>query len=172
MATVDSPTTVKLFDSVGSFTVIEISLLLQIAKVYSPGGILKVLKVRKEVCSSRSATQTVAVFAIAFTIKVCQGRNPCTASFNQELMRVHLYKYLQRGEISAFPQMQKASETIPRTKSELFTYPINCYCGMPDEYDTDMIQCDSRNKWVHYACADICKATTDFSCSVCMGNGR
>ena len=153
----------------GSFTVIEISLLLQITKVYSPGGILKV---RKENVQQQVGHTDCGCFAIGFAIEVCQGRNPCTASFNQELMRVYLYKCLQRGEMSAFPQMPKASETIPRPKSQLFTYPINCYCGMPHEYDTDMIQCDSCNKWVHYACAGICKATTDFSCSVCMGNGR
>ena len=74
--------------------------------------------------------------------------------------------------MSVFPQMPKASETIPRPKSQFFTYPIDCYCGMPDEYDTDMIQCDCCNKWVHYACAGIYEATTDFNCSVCMGNGR
>ena len=155
--TVDSPTEVKLFDSMGGFTAIEISLLLQIAKVYSPCGVLRV--------------RNCGCFAIAFTTEVCQGRNPCAASFNQEHMRVHLYNCLQKGEMSAFPQMPKTSETIPRPKSQLFSYPINCFCGMPDEYDTDMIQCDSCNKWVHCACAGIfeLEAVADFSCNLCLG---
>ena len=168
-ATVDSPTEVKLFDSVGSFTEIQISLLLQIAKVYSTGGILKI---RKESVQQQVGNTDCGCFAVVFATEICQGRNPCTASFDQGQMRVHLYKCLQRGEMSAFPQVSKALETIPRPKSQVFTYPINCYCRLPDEYDTDMSQCDSCNKWVHYACAGISEATKDFSCSVCMGRGR
>ena len=168
--TVDSPTEIKLFDSVGSFTTIEMSLLLQIAKVYSPGG---VLRVRKESVQQQVGHTDCGCFAIAFATEVCQGRNPSAASFDQERMRVHLYNCLQKGEMSAFPQMQKISETIPRPKSQLFSYPINCFCGMPDEYDTDMIQCDSCNKWVHCACAGISEleTVTDFSCSLYLGRG-
>ena len=168
--TVDSPTEVKLFDSVGTFTVIEISLLLQITKVYSPGG---VLRVRKESVQQQAGHTDSGGFAIAFATEICQGRNPCSVSFNQERMRIHSYNYLQKEVMPAFPQMPKTSETLPRPKSHLFTYPINCFCGLPYEYNTDMIQCDKCNKWVHYTCAGIESEviTADFSCSLCLGTG-
>ena len=166
-STVNSPTEVKVFDSMSS--TIEISLLLQIAKVYSPGG---TIRVRKECVQQQVGNTDCGCFAVAFATEVCQGRNPCTASFKQDVMRVHLYKCLQKGEILAFPQMPKVSETIPRPKSQLYTYVINCYCGIPDEYDTDMIQCDMCNMWVHYACAGVSETAEDFTCSVCMGKGR
>ena len=168
-ATVDSPNEVKPFDSVESFTVMDISLILQIAQVYSAGSILKV---RKECVQQQVGPSDCGCFAVAFATEICQGRNPCNASFDQGQMRVHLYNCLQRGEMLPFPQVSKALETHSRPKSQLFSYSINCYCGMPDEYDTDMIQCDSCNKWVHCACAGIYESTTDFRCSVCMSNGQ
>lgn len=62
-ATVDSPTEVKLFDSVGSLTEIQISLLLQIAKLYSTGGILKI---RKESVQQQVGNTDCGCFAVAF----------------------------------------------------------------------------------------------------------
>ena len=111
-------------------------------------------------------------FAVAFATEICQGRNPCDAFFDQGLMRVHLYKCIQQGQFTAFPQTSVMSETVPHPKSKLFTCAINCYCGMPDEYDTNMIECDRCNRWVHFVCAGILKSTSDFTCSVCLGHGR
>lgn len=150
----------------------DTALLLQVSSVYSAGGHNSILKIRRMNVQQQIGGRDCGCFAVAFATEVCHGRNPCDASLDQGQMRVHLYKCLQRGEITAFPRTSVVLETVPRPKSQLFTYAINCYCGMADEYDMDMIECDRCNGWVHFSCAGILKSASDFICSVCLGHGR
>jgi hypothetical protein len=104
----------------GSFTTIEMSLLLQIATVYGPGGILRV---RKESVQQQVGHTDCGCFAIAFATEVCHGRNPSTVSFNQERMRVHLHSCLQKGEMSAFPDAKNIrNHSPPKISNLLLSY--------------------------------------------------
>ena len=140
--------------------------------MYSAGGHNSILKIQRMNVQQQISGRDCGCFAVAFALEVCHGRNPCDASLDQGQMLVHLYKCLQRGEITAFPQTSVVLETVPRPKSQLFTDAIYCYCGMPDEYNTDMIECDRCNGWVHFSCAGILKSTSDFICNVCLGHGH
>ena len=169
--TVGSPGEVKLCDSIGNYTAIDTSLLLQISNVYSAGGHCPILKVQRLNVQQQTGGSDCGCFAVAFATEICQGRNPCDACFDQDQMRVHLYKCLQQAELTAFPR-SSVVETVPRLTTQLFTYTINCYCGMNDEYDPDMIQCDKCNGWVHFSCAGILQTSAEFTCSICLGEGR
>ena len=150
----------------------DTDLLLQVSSVYNAGGRSSILKIRRMSVQQQIGGRDCGLFAVAFATEVCHGRNPCDASLNQGQMRVHLYKCLQRGEVTAFPQTSAVLETVPRPKCQLFAYKINCYCGMPDEYDTDMIECERCNAWIHFSCAGIQQSTSDFICSACLGQGH
>ena len=143
------------------------SLELQVAKVYGIGQ--PNLQIKKLSVQQQKGVLDCGVFAIAFAVEVCQGRSPYTASFDQSRMRKHLHTYLQQGVLSSFPKGLKCKEAIPRPKCQLFTVKINCYCGMPDSYDANMIECEECKMWVHFSCAGMnandCLATP-FCCII------
>ena len=123
--TVDPPGEVKLCDSIGNYTAIDTSLLLQISNVYSAGGHCPIRKVRRLNVQQQTSVSDCGCFAVAFATEICQSRNPCDACFDQGQMRIHLYKCLQRGEVTAFPQSSVVVETVPRPMTQLFTYTLN-----------------------------------------------
>ena len=43
------------------------------------------------------------VFAIAFAMAICSGRNPEELQFNVSVMRQHLFNCLERQQMSLFP---------------------------------------------------------------------
>ena len=147
----------------------DTALLLQVARVYSTGGHNRILKIRRMNVQQQVGIRDCGCFSVAFATDVCHGRNPCDSSLDQGQMRLHLYKCLQHHEITAFP---RTSDTVPRAQAQLFTCTLNCYCSMPDEYDTDMVECDKCKEWVHFSCAGILNSTSDFICSLCLGQGR
>ena len=148
------------------------SLEIQIAKVYSVGR--SSLKIKNLSVQQQNGTIDCGLFAVAFAVEVCQGHNPSTVSFDQSQMRTHFYTCLQRGVLSSFPKGNKFQETIPRPKSQVFTIETNCICGLPDSYDSNMIECDKCKTWIHFSCVGIKshKSTSQFSCSSCCGRER
>ena len=47
------------------------------------------------------------VFAIAFAMAICSGRNPEELQFNVSVMRQHLFKCLEKQQMSLFPATQR-----------------------------------------------------------------
>ena len=49
------------------------------------------------------------VFAVAYAVEVCLGRNPQYSVFDQTKMRPHLYKCLSQGVLKPFPRSTSES---------------------------------------------------------------
>lgn len=145
------------------------SLEMQIAKVYGVGR--SRLRIKNLSVQQQNGIIDCGLFAVAFAIEVCQGHNPSSVSFDQSQMCTHFYTCLQRGVLSSFPEGSKSQETIPRPKSQVIIVQTNCVCGMPDSYDSNMIECDTCKTWIHFSCAGIKshESTSLFSCSSCCG---
>ncbi|KAL2098431.1 hypothetical protein ACEWY4_007638 [Coilia grayii] len=48
------------------------------------------------------------LFAIANSLTLCRGEDPCNVSYNQTLMRTHLYACFQNGLLTPFPKSVKS----------------------------------------------------------------
>ena len=145
---------IKVFDSLATmgFTVDAV---LQIAKLYSlPADHSELLIKRHSVQQQRGCTDC-GLFAVAYAVEVCCGRNPAEASFVQEKMREHLQLCLSKGILVAFPRALPMKESVVRPKGGVLTVQVFCYCKMPAQYDTDMIQCETCSCWFHCSCMGI-----------------
>ena len=111
----------------------------------------------------QSGVKDCGLFALAYAIEICQGDDPCMASFKQGAMRSHLYKCLLKGVL----ETTRLVEEIDRSKTFSLVVKINCFCGMPDYFDENMVECEECRKWLHFQCAGV----TDTSCQqsfVCL----
>ena len=53
-------------------------------------------------------------------------------------------------------------------RDQLLWFELFCECKMPDIYDTDMIQCDWCNEWIHCSCAGFTDMPKNiWKCSKC-----
>lgn len=141
-------------DSLGLFMSLNLFTILQIAKIYSLPESLSVLQLHKMSVQQQHGTLDCGLFAIAYAVEVCLGRNPQCASFDQKRMREHLYTSLVKGVLIPFPKMSE-SETLPRPSPVVHEVQLYCICRMREEYDEEMISCDTCQQWFHTNCVGI-----------------
>ena len=125
----------------------------QIAHLYGMFADKSVLQIRCRSVQQQTGITDCGLFAIAYAVEVCLGRNPEEAIFAQERMRQHLNECLLSGQMRAFPRA--AEDCIPRPKSGVVSVELFCLCKLPAQFDTDMISCDLCNMWFHCSCVDV-----------------
>ena len=81
---------------------LNLSNVLQIAKIYSVPTDLSVLEIQKLSVQQQHGTIDCRLFFIAFAVEICLGRNPQYASFDQKNIRKHLFICFRNGAIPAF----------------------------------------------------------------------
>lgn len=145
---------VHVMDSLGLFMSLNLFTVLQIAKIYSLPKSQSVLRLHKMSVQQQQGTLDCGLFAIAYAVEVCLGRNPQCASFDQQKMREHLYTCLTKGVLTSFPKMSE-SEMLPRPTPVVHKVQLYCICQMPEEYDEEMISCDVCQEWFHTSCVRI-----------------
>ena len=62
------------------------------------------LTIRMQEVQSQSGGADCGVFAIAFAVSLCQGKDPCSISLEQPLMRQHLTECLSNQFMTPFPE--------------------------------------------------------------------
>ena len=159
---------VQVMDSLGLFMALNLCTVLQIAKIYSVPKSQSVLHIHKIPVQQQQGTLDCGLFAIAFAVEVCFGRNPQCASFNQKIMREHLYTCLTQGVLTSFPKISD-SEALPRPSPVVHKIHLYCVCHMPEEYDESMISCDICQEWFHMTCVrvDATKPPQQWTCQYC-----
>ena len=93
------------------------------------------------------------VFSIATAVELCNGNNPETARFDQSQLRSHLIKCFTNQKLVSFPKQD--SDPLPRPLRRCYQVNIFCHCRMPEDYDEEMILCDSCETWFHCLCAGV-----------------
>lgn len=145
---------IYVFDSLSLFKHLTKHMALQLAQIYSVPPTHSVLKIKRESVQQQANDVDCGVFAIAFAMEVCFGRNPKMVRLDQGKMRQHLYDCLSRHELSPFPTMQ-SEETLPRPTDLTILLKVYCVCKMPAQFDTTMVSCDKCQQWFHCSCVHI-----------------
>ena len=81
---------VQVMDSLGLFMSLNLFTVLQIPNIYSLPKSQSVLHIHKISVQQQQGTLDCGLFAIAYAVEICFGRNPQCASFNQKQMHEHL----------------------------------------------------------------------------------
>ena len=94
------------------------------------------------------------LYAIAFATSLCYGHDPESIVFDHSLMRSHLIKCIQDGDMTPFPSIGgKRCKRCPRVASVVQIY---CTCRQPYYPQEDfMVCCKDCNKWYHKKCAHV-----------------
>ena len=95
----------------------------------------------------QSGGSDCGLFAIAFTLMLCQRKDPRTVSFLQSSMRGHLVQCFEQEVISDFPHSTKPRRTARSRFISEKTMPVYCVCRLPwwKGYSKlgPLIRCDS-----------------------------
>ena len=126
----------------------------QIASLYPTDA--STLVVKRLSVQQQNGYHDCGLYSIAFAMEVCLGQNPECVSFSQEKMRNHLTQCLCDGEMKPFPYMDCTErDCIPRPKRGALQIELFCFCKMPAQLDSEMIQCDSCQQWFHFSCVGV-----------------
>ena len=87
------------------------------------------------------------LFAVAFVTALAFNKQPGQYLFDQQQMRKHLWKCLDRKKIEMFP-VKKLRRSTAKVKSTDFV-PIFCLCRMPELPNTQWIECPKCKEWFH-----------------------
>ena len=106
----------------------------------------------------QAGSSDCGLFAIAFAVALCAGKDPHKCSFDQGQMRRHLYQCLEKGELSEFPASKKPRRCTSSIKS-IKTIQVYCMCRLPWDKDINLYgslaQCDGCRNWFHQKCMNI-----------------
>lgn len=148
---------------------VDTSLQLQLAAIYSMPVRFSALEVQILQVQQQKGPDDCGMFSIAFAIEVCEGNDPqLLRKFSQRQMRSHLYKCLQLMKLKPFP---KESSKCLHCEVNLFHMKVFCLCRMPEEFDTDMVECSKCEIWYHYRCVGLVENETvpdDWVCVKCQ----
>ena len=144
---------VMVMDSMALFLSLNNSTILQISKIYRV--LNSTLEIRAVSVQQQKGSIDCGIFAIAYAVEVCLGRNPQYARFDQTRMRNHLYECLTEGVMKPFPRCD--TETLPRPSPSVLYIKIYCKCRMPEDYDENMVCCDGCDNWYHMSCVNLKK---------------
>ena len=78
------------------------STILQISKIYRVQD--STLEIENVSVQQQKGRTKCGVFAVAYAVEVCLGRNPQYSLFDQTKMRPHLYECLSQGVLKPFPR--------------------------------------------------------------------
>ena len=141
---------VTLMDSLIITHELEPTLQVQIAKIYS--NHLDFIEVNTLSVQQQMGNTDCGLFAIAFALEVCEGRRPDAIIFDQKQMRQHLYRCFENLHITQFPVLTANVSVKEATLGIIYLF---CFCKLPEEYDTDMIECSVCKIWYHFKCVGL-----------------
>ena len=157
---------VKLMDSNLSSSGIDMDTSLQVAQIYlthDPTIRKQALSVQKQ-----HGNKDCGIFSIAFAVELCNGNDPEAVYFDQSKICHHLLKCLECKELKPFPKTQRTKKAAFVLKGTC-NLNVLCVCKMPEEYDTDMIECVKCNMWHHFECVGMSEdiVPDEWTCCMC-----
>ena len=149
------------------------NLSLQIAQIYGDicdeKNMLAIHKVNVQQQSPGSVN--CGLFALAFAVEVCFGKDPSSATFNESKLGIHLSQCFEKGVIRRFPQMRKQSKVERPNNNLIVSLQLYCKCKMPEHYD-NMVECEKCKEWLHQACVGFSSRQSrkvKWYCTECKG---
>ncbi len=83
----------------------------------------------------KTGASDCGIFATAFAVTLCVGKDPHVCSYDQSQIIQHLYQCLKKGEMTEFPAMKKPKRFTRRVKC---TRPVQVYCTCRLPWDKTM----------------------------------
>ena len=103
------------------------------------------------------------LYAVACATELAYRRDPVLCVWDVDVMREHLLKCLEKGEISGFPTIKRRRVGLGARIRRSIEVTIYCLCRKPeDEVDGKMIACDVCDRWYHLKCVEL-DADKDYS---------
>ncbi|XP_067929247.1 uncharacterized protein [Watersipora subatra] len=146
---IGSSTFVRLFDSL-AFDLDDQALkgIASLHKTLAPH-----LRLRWESVQRQDGANDCGLFAIAFLVETLFGFNPAKVTFDQRLLRMHLFNCLKEGEFTRFP---KCLEEKRRVRSKYVTVKVYCKCRLTWRRDGEEgVECDQCGDWYHSHCVGL-----------------
>ena len=144
---------VELFDSMHTNREVDNTTKQQAATILccqSPSFSIHVINVQQQ-----EKGNTCGLFAIAMAFDLCEGKDPLLSSYNESMLRTHLYKCFGQEKISRFPGcvLRKRRRRISR-EIEVEVY---CVCRNTDitAHLGDMVCCSKCENWFHEKCVSV-----------------
>ena len=81
-------------------------------------------------------------------------------------MRRHLERCFENEKLTPFPPTKMPVQKC-RGKHDIVFIHVYCVCGLPERYDTQMIECEQCQKWFHFKCM---KLVTEPDSWVCLAS--
>lgn len=145
---VDSPATVRVFDSLSSplpeHTKQQIAAILNTSEPQ--------IKIEFANVQTQPNLRDCGLFAVANALAICAGQSPENLLFDVKSMRGHLAKCLGNGKLQPFPARQRRT---PRSRRQTEFLLIYCSCRQIESRGDEMIACDKCGEWFHRACHSV-----------------
>ena len=132
---------------------IDLETSLIIANIYCLPTRCSALEIQALPIQQQKGTKDCGVCSIAFAVEVCSGNNPEEVYFEQSEIteiRSHLYNCLECSELKPFPQ--KSRKALVNCQLKIFYVNVFCSCRMPEQYDSDFVECVQCETWYHFKC--------------------
>ena len=107
------------------------------------------------------------LYAIATLTCLALNVDPTSVVFDQEQLRTHLIRCLEKEEISEFPVIKRRRPASRVTKIEICL--VYCYCRLPDN-EEKMVLCEKCEEWFHLDCIDtpdLPSCDSSWYCATC-----
>ena len=135
----------SMYNSIGSHTQSQIAVLLH---TDSSSINIEMMNVQLQTGGSDCGP-----FAIAFATALAFGKNPEDYYFDQQALRPHLIKCLEKQRMEFFPYT-RAGKGVHRVKATA-SIQVFCSCRMPEMPGTKWIQCSGCEEWFHRGCVKV-----------------
>ena len=163
VATSYSGGVVNLYDSVYTGRLTP-SLEKQMAEIYSPvvkDGMLPVTMVPFQ---QQVGGTDCGVFSIAAAYSAALGIEPHLVTFDADEIRRHLERCFENEKLTPFPPTKMP---VQKCRGKHVFIHVYCVCGLPESYDTQMIECEQCQKWFHFKCMKLVTEPDSWVCPQC-----
>ena len=135
---------------------LTMSLKIQLAQIYGKGR--DNLEIIAPFVKSQVGGNDCGAFAIANLVEFCMGNfwrdkdsmSSC-GDLCQDTLRSHLVTCFEKQKFSEF----MARSSYGRKSYKSYSIDTNCRCGLPNEYDDNMVLCNGCGGWFHHVCAGV-----------------
>ena len=132
------------------------SLKIQLTQIYGKGR--DKLEIIAPFVKSQVGGNDCGAFAIANLVEFGMGnfwRDKDSLSSRgdlcQDTLRSHLVTCFEKQKFSEF----MARSSYGRKSYKSYSIDTNCSCGLPNEYDDNMVLCNGCGRWFHHVCAGV-----------------
>ena len=154
---------VRLYDSASTGT-LKPSIERQLVQLYRSAVRDGQLMVTLTPFQQQLGNRDCGLFSIAAAYDAAAGRNLSTASYDQDRMRSHLEECIEKEHLSQFPS---AMTPVHRCKLKHLFVHIYCVCGLPESFDSKMVECEDCQRWYHFKCVGLTEEPGSWMCSDC-----